>query len=118
MKGYQFNSCMLHQADEENSAHATWVKELPFVEDQNTYITRNKSDIILFLSGLVNNGEDLDKALTRLGNREDDSEQRAPLNYIDFTGMSGLGIEGHGIAWRKRKNKEVDEMCRPVLTGL
>jgi esterase/lipase superfamily enzyme len=118
IQGYRFNTCMLHQADEEDEMHQEWTKRIPFVDANKTYITRNVRDAVLFMSGVVNNDLNPLKACTRLGNRWDtDSEAGSPHNYIDFTGMDGLGFDGHGIAWEEGRSPEVDALCRPVLTG-
>lgn len=115
---YQFNTCMLHQADEVDKDHQDWITPMSLVKNENTYITRNKKDFVLFTSGLVNNHPDVTQAFTRLGNRGDrDSEQGSQLKYIDFTGINDVGL-GHGIAWDDGRSDEVDALCRPVLTGL
>ena len=114
---YKFNKCMLHQADEENANHAEWISSLKIVDNSDTSITRNKKDIVLLMSGVVNNDLNVLKACTRLGNRWDrDSEEGSPLNYIDFTGLDDVGL-GHGVAWDDDRSSEVDDLCRPILTG-
>jgi len=114
---YEFNTCLLHQADEEDQNHQTWAAKMSMVRTNSTYVTRNKFDSVLLLSGIVNNDFDLRQALTRLGNRSNrDSQQGSPLNYIEFSGLDDVGI-GHGIAWDDGRSPEVDALCRPVLTG-
>lgn len=115
--GYEFNTCLLHQADEENDNHQSWAVQLPVVEQSNTYVTRNKLDVVLLVSGVVNNDFDFGKGMTRLGNRSNhDSEQDSPLNYIEFSGLDEVGL-GHGVAWDDDRSAEVDALCRPILTG-
>jgi hypothetical protein len=119
LDGYRFSTCMLHQTDELDKYHREWATAIPFVDNEKTHITRNVKDLILLMSGVVNNNLDATKAFTRLGNRwSHDSEAGSPLNYIDVTGLDDLGLVGHGIAWDKGRSAEVDALCRPVLTGV
>lgn len=117
LDGYEFNTCLLHQADEEDKNHPEWIQTMSIVKNENTHITRNKKDIVLLMSGVVNNDYDVTKACTRLGNRWDrDSEQGSSLQYIDFTGMDDVGL-GHGVAWDDGRSSEVDTLCRPIFIG-
>lgn len=118
LTAYEFNTCMLHQADEVDEGHQDWITPLSVVKNENTYVTRNKKDLVLLMSGVVNNDLDVTEAFTRLGNRWDrDSEQGSPLKYIDFTGLDDVGLS-HGVAWDDGRSDEVDALCRPILTGL
>ena len=114
---YEFNTCLLHQADEENEDHQDWIVRMPIAAEASTHVTRNKKDLVLLMSGIVNNDFDFSKAMTRLGNRSNhDSEQGSPLNYIEFSGLDDVGV-GHGVAWDDGRSPEVDALCRPILTG-
>jgi len=95
-----------------------WISSLPLVKNKNTYVTRNKKDIVLRMSGIVNNKLNISKSHTRLGNRKTrSSEKGSPLKYIDFTGLDNVGL-GHGIAWSSKRSTEVVNLCRPIITGV
>ena len=118
LTGYEFSTCMLHQADEIDKEHQSWIAPMSLAQDQNTHVTRNKRDIVLLTSGLVNNDLDVSQAFSRLGNRWDRSSERgSPVKYLDFTGKSDVGL-GHGVAWDEGRSAEVDALCRPILTGV
>ena len=117
LANYQFNSCLLHQADEADHNHQSWVAQLPMVASDHTHVTRNEKDLVLLLSGVVNNHFDFTKAHTRLGNRSNhDSEQGSPVNYLEFSELENVGT-GHGIAWDEDHSQQIDDLCRPILTG-
>ena len=121
LSDYTFNSAMLHQADVQQQP-LEWISNIQMVANENTTITRNVPDYVLFLSGLVNNDFDISQACTRLGNRKDDDIKPLPFNYIDFTGLDGVNfahsIAWESIAWEEGVSDEVERLCKPVLTGL
>lgn len=116
LSGYLFNTVLLHQADELSEEHAGWIADMPMVHSKDIYITKNKKDSVLFMSGIVNSNLDPSKAFTRLGNRKDDHSNGELFNYLDFTGMEGVGF-AHGLVWDENISKEVLQIFKPILTG-
>lgn len=116
LSGYTFKKVLLHQADELNEEHASWIADMPMANSKDVYITKNRKDSVLFMSGIVNSNLNPSKAFTRLGNRKDDQLNSELFNYLDFTGMDGVGF-AHGIVWDENISKDVLQIFRPILTG-
>lgn len=99
-KGTVFNNCTLHQADEAYPNHPAWATKLPVASTENVTITNNDKDIVLFLSGLLNNGGNISKPLTRLGNRKNFQYDSQQLSYMELSGGGNTSVGWqHGIAW-------------------
>ncbi|MCL9777279.1 alpha/beta hydrolase [Vibrio methylphosphonaticus] len=115
LSAIELDRVMLHQGDVQYTNHGAWVNSIPFSSQENTYITANKYDSVLLLSGLVNNNGNPLKVLTRLGNCLSE-ENRSNAKYIDFTDMPSVKF-GHGIAWDENRSEQVDSICKQALLG-
>ncbi|BFM06189.1 alpha/beta hydrolase [Halioxenophilus aromaticivorans] len=105
---FQFGAGLLHQADIDVDDIAPLLQRLTLVNPQQVYLTHNKKDYALFLSGLWNNRLQPKKAYSRAGNGLSDWELDVPdlhgAQVIDLTGRRHVGFN-HGIVWQEPIDK-------------
>ncbi len=109
-----FNNCVLHQADESYVDHPWWCEKMPVSSPNKVTITNNYNDAVLFLAGLLNNGGNIKKPFTRLGNRKNFNHNSSQLSYMELTGNQ-VGWQ-HGIAWHTAISDEVKSQFEALFT--
>lgn len=110
---FKFQTAIFHQADLEIDVLPKLVASTDFLTMDSLYVTHNRRDYALFLSGLWNNQLRPNRAYSRLGNGLN-AAQNQPFKLIDFTGLAGVGMN-HGILWQDALNPDVKAHIYSIL---
>ncbi len=109
----QFGATMFHQADIDVEELEPLLAGLAFINSQQLFVTHNKKDYALFLSGLWNNRLNPNKAYTRLGNGL--SNKTIVCGHVlDLTDRPGVAMN-HAIVWQKKLTPEIKKRFKAIL---
>lgn len=112
---FQFDKTIFHQADIDSADLPKIVKSCSMINQHRLYVTHNRKDYALFLSGLWNNKMRPQKAYSRLGNASQ-LDKSASHQVIDLTGIPGVGFN-HGILWQEKLSSSVKERVFQLLNS-
>lgn len=110
---FQFDTTIFHQADIDVDELPQLLSKTSLINEENTYLTYNKKDYALFLSGLWNNRMNPYRAYSRLGNAADKSVNRR-YQVIDLTAEPGVGFN-HGVLWQRKLSSNVKRQILKIL---